>query len=113
MGRIRLCAGEAVPPGAVVAVTVGDEDLVVWRGHDGVVCVMEARCPHQWSHLAAEGAVDGDELVCCSHWWRFRRDGSGWKVNVNGRRDRKGDIVVLPVDEDGDGVWVERPESGR
>ncbi len=38
---------------------------------------MEARCPHEWSHLGAEGVVDGPEIVCAAHFWRFdhRRHG--------------------------------------
>ncbi len=105
----RLCDSTALEPGGIVEVSVDGADLVVWRGHDGVVCAMEARCPHQWSHLGAVGAVDGDEIVCCSHWWRFRRDGTGWKLNVNGRRDRKGDITVWPVAERDGAVWLETP----
>jgi cholesterol 7-dehydrogenase len=74
-------------------------DLAVWRGHDGIVCVTDARCPHQWSHLAAEGVVDGDEIVCAAHFWRFDRGGHGTKVNVKGRRDAKSDVAVHPSRE--------------
>ena len=57
-----VLAAEEVTPGQVVAVERGDADLVVWRTAGGALCAMEARCPHQWSHLAAEGVVDGDEI---------------------------------------------------
>jgi hypothetical protein len=43
--------------------------------------------------------VDGDELLCTAHGWRFASDGTGTKLNVGGRRDRKGDIAVLPCRE--------------
>lgn len=74
---------------------VDGRELVVWCGADGRVCVMDARCPHQWSHLGAEGVVDGDELVCASHFWRFDRSGRGSKVNLAGRRDPKADVEVF------------------
>jgi len=107
-GWIRVASAD-LAPGAVVEAdqdpSIG-EDLVVWRTADGTPCVMEARCPHQWSHLAGEGVVDGEELVCLTHLWRFAVDGAGWKANMAGRRDRKGDIVVYPCREDGGAIWI-------
>lgn len=92
-------AAADVEAGEVCAVEVGEADLVVWRGANGRLCVMEARCPHQWSHLEAEGFVDGDEIVCAAHFWRFGQDGRGTKLNVKGRRDVKSDIEVYPCRE--------------
>jgi len=86
-----------VPPGGVASVEVGELDLVVWCRLDGSPVVMEARCPHQWSHLGAEGVVDGDEIVCAAHFWRFDGDGCGTKLNVLGRRDPKADIATFPA----------------
>ena len=77
----------------------GDLDLVVWRTSAGEPCVMEARCPHQWSHLGAEGAVDGFEIVCAAHFWRFDTTGTGTKMGMTGRRDPKSDIAVYPCRE--------------
>lgn len=88
-----------LPRGAVVGREVGDCELVVWRGVDGAVCVMDARCPHQWSYLGIEGVVDGNELVCAAHHWRFDAEGRGSKLNVLGRRDEKAPIQVFPVRE--------------
>jgi nitrite reductase/ring-hydroxylating ferredoxin subunit len=85
--------------GAVRAFAVGERDLVAWRGRNGRVCVMDARCPHQWSHLEAEGVVDGDEIVCTAHFWRFDQEGRGTKLNVKGRRDPKADIETFPARE--------------
>lgn len=96
---VDVAASAAVPPGGVHEVAIGDLDLVVWRSSDGRPCAMEARCPHQWSHLAAEGVVDGDEIVCAAHFWRFDRSGRGTKLNVRGRRDVKADIAVHPCRE--------------
>jgi nitrite reductase/ring-hydroxylating ferredoxin subunit len=36
---------------------------------------MEARCPHQWSHLGGEGVVEGDELVCLTPPLAFTTEG--------------------------------------
>jgi nitrite reductase/ring-hydroxylating ferredoxin subunit len=85
-----------VTPGGVEAAEVAGHQLVVWCTSDGEVVAMDARCPHQWSHLGAEGVVDGDELVCTAHFWRFDRRGVGSKLNVKGRRDAKADVATFP-----------------
>ena len=97
-------ADAALLPGEVVA--DDEHDLVVWRTADGRACVMDSRCPHQWSHLAAEGVVDGDELVCAAHFWRFDTEGHGSKLNVGGRRDAKADIDVMACRETDGRIWA-------
>jgi phenylpropionate dioxygenase-like ring-hydroxylating dioxygenase large terminal subunit len=94
-----LGASSSVPPGAVEPLAVGDVDLVIWRTESGQACVMEARCPHQWSHFAADGVVLGEELICQAHFWRFDTDGTGVKVAMNGRRDVKAPTNVYPSQE--------------
>ncbi len=105
---VRIAEAAEVPPGRILEAGVDDDDLVVWRDTAGRPCVMEARCPHQWSHLAYQGVVDGDEIVCISHMWRFTTDGAGWKDGMTGRRDRKGDIAVWPCEERDGAIWTRR-----
>ena len=100
-------ASERLPPGSTLA--DDEHDVVVWRTAGGAVCVVDSRCPHQWSHLDAEGVVDGEELVCTAHFWRFDRAGRGTKVNVNGRRDIKADLDVFPSREADGVIWAELP----
>ena len=94
-----VAAAVEVAEGQVVDATHGELDLVVWRTFAGEPCVMEARCPHEWSHLGAEGVVDGPEIVCTAHFWRFDTNGTGSKVGMTGRRDPKADIAVYPCRE--------------
>lgn len=94
-----VASGAAVAPGEITESTLDGADVVVWRTEAGMPCVMEARCPHQWSHLGGSGAVAGEEIVCLTHFWTFGTDGRGWKENLAGRRDRKGDIEVYPCRE--------------
>ena len=108
---VDLVAGSDVGPGEIVAVSVGELDLVVWRTEQGVPCVMDARCPRQGSHLEAEGAVVGDEVVCLAHYWRFGAAGGGVTVAMNGRRDPKSAIRVHPCEER-DGRVVAEIEGG-
>lgn len=100
-----LCVAP-VPPADGEVVEALRDDVVVWRSHRGELCVMDARCPHQWSHLAAEGVVDGDEIVCTAHFWRFDTSGRGSKATVGGRRDEKSDIPVFESAERDGSVWA-------
>lgn len=102
---VRVAA--AVAPGEVVA--DDEHDVVAWRTASGRLCVSDSRCPHQWSHLAAEGAVDGEELVCTSHFWRFDVEGRGSKLAMSGRRDPKADLEVFPCRDGGGEVWALLP----
>ena len=96
-GRWRpVLADDALGPSQIEAIDIGDLELVAWRSADGELVVCDARCPHQWSHLAFEGVVDGDELLCAAHFWRFDTAGLGTKLNVKGRRDEKSGVGVYP-----------------
>ena len=108
-----IASSEAVSPGEVVERTLDGADVVVWRTQSGVPCVMDARCPHQWSHLGDSGTVAGEEIVCLTHFWTFETDGSAWKENLAGRRDRKGDIEVYACREVEGTIWARRSGSGE
>lgn len=111
--ELAVADATTLGPGQIVEATADGLDLVVWRSASGRPCVMEARCPHQWSHLGGEGVVDGEELVCLTHLWRFGPDGDGWKLAMNGRRDRKGDIDVFPCREVDGEIVIEIARPGH
>jgi phenylpropionate dioxygenase-like ring-hydroxylating dioxygenase large terminal subunit len=50
------------------------EPLVIWRGSDGGVRAMSDLCVHRGTALSL-GSVQGDEIVCPYHAWRYRADG--------------------------------------
>ena len=87
--------------GQVVTVERERGDIVVWRTATGVAVACDARCPHQWAHLGSAGAVDGEELVCLSHFWRFSPEGFGSKLAADGRRDEKSPVELVLVREVG------------
>lgn len=94
---------DVVAPGAIVDLEIDGVEVVVWRAMSGRLCATDARCPHQWSHFAAEGVVDGDELVCTSHLWRFDTDGAGCRIDGKGGREPVIGLAVYPVHESPDG----------
>ncbi len=50
------------------------EKWVLFRGESGQVHAIEAYCPHMGAHLK-EGKVEGDEIRCGFHGWKFSGGG--------------------------------------
>jgi nitrite reductase/ring-hydroxylating ferredoxin subunit len=50
-------------------------------------------CPHLTGHLS-EGTLDGDELVCPEHFWRFKVH-SGRCVNVRGNHAHTFPVKII------------------
>jgi nitrite reductase/ring-hydroxylating ferredoxin subunit len=80
-------------------------EIVAWRGIDGVLQLSEARCPHQFVHLASSGTVDGCELVCTAHFWRFGATGEGSIRDSSGHREPVSALIVFPNTESEGEIW--------
>jgi phenylpropionate dioxygenase-like ring-hydroxylating dioxygenase large terminal subunit len=65
---IKLRVGEVKP------VTILGRDLVIYRGEDRQAVIFDAYCPHMGAHLA-EGKVEGNELRCFFHHWKYDTEG--------------------------------------
>lgn len=76
----QLARSDEVPAGRIVDVADG-QDQVLWRSEAGTVVLCEARCPHLFSHFGVDGYVDGENLICAAHGWRFATDGTATDRN--------------------------------
>jgi phenylpropionate dioxygenase-like ring-hydroxylating dioxygenase large terminal subunit len=65
--------------GKPVGITRHSEDLVLWRGSDGVVHVQADRCPHRAVKLS-RGLNEGDRLRCNYHGVEVGSDGTVLRV---------------------------------
>ena len=99
MQWVDVMAAVELELGQIVTVEREPGDVVVWRTSSGQVVACDARCPHQWAHLGTAGAIDGEEIVCLSHFWRFDQYGTGSKLSATGRRDEKSPISTFEVRE--------------
>lgn len=65
-------------PGRPVPLRIMGEDFTLYRGEGGgsagEVHLVEARCPHRGTRLHT-GRVEGEDLRCFYHGWKFRADG--------------------------------------
>jgi phenylpropionate dioxygenase-like ring-hydroxylating dioxygenase large terminal subunit len=57
------------------ATTLLDEPLVLWRDARGALHAFRDVCVHRGTALSL-GCVEGDEIVCAYHGWRYRGDGA-------------------------------------
>ena len=67
---VRIANSEDLSGSGPYALSAEGIDLVAVRGRDGVLFAYEGRCPHRGA-LLGEGDVDGGQLVCRNHRWRF------------------------------------------
>ena len=72
-------AGPRITADRPLAVRLLGEDYVLFATGDGGYALTEPFCPHRSAHLSG-GWVDGGELVCPYHGWRF--DGGGGCTHI-------------------------------
>lgn len=69
-----VLAADELPADGLRAVTLLDEDLVLWRGADGAVLALRDQCPHRGTRLSLGRVVDG-HVECPYHGWQFAGGG--------------------------------------
>jgi nitrite reductase/ring-hydroxylating ferredoxin subunit len=96
-----FCVGypEDFPTGEPKAIYYFDRHLVAWRDDAGDLHVQDAFCPHLGAHLGHGGKVDGCELVCPFHGWKFDAAGENTDIPYSTRINRKGTLRTFPVVE--------------
>jgi phenylpropionate dioxygenase-like ring-hydroxylating dioxygenase large terminal subunit len=90
------------------ATTLLDEPLVLWRDRSGVVRAFRDVCVHRGTALSL-GRVEGDEIVCAYHGWRYRGDGACTAIPQLAEPTRapaRARAVAYPVTERHGIVWV-------
>ncbi len=73
-GWYWLLEARKLRPGQVKPINILGYELAVFRGLDGAIAALDAYCPHMGAHLA-EGKVEGNQLRCFFHNWRFDATG--------------------------------------
>jgi nitrite reductase/ring-hydroxylating ferredoxin subunit len=63
---------DEIAEGTSSVVLVGGTEVAVFK-HNGRLVAVENRCPHEGSSLA-EGSIEGSEIVCPGHGYRFHTE---------------------------------------
>lgn len=88
-----------------VAQTILGENLVLWRGADGVVRAAEDLCPHRFLPLS-KGRVQGDNLQCGYHGLTFAGDGACVDSPTQDAPPADCRIRSYPVHENMGMIWI-------
>lgn len=75
-GWFAVAFGHEVAPGRVLRRRFMGEDVVIYRTRQGALRVVKPYCPHLGAHLGYGGKVEGEELVCPFHGFRYDTDGT-------------------------------------
>lgn len=93
--------------GELRAVNVLGEDVVVWRGAEGVHAWQDL-CIHRGVKLSLGRVVDGCELRCAYHGWTYNEEGQCVQMPAHPsmKPPSRARAVVYPCAEQGGFVWV-------
>ena len=75
------------------------KDFVLFRGGDGRATLLAAHCPHLGAHLGYGGRVEGNDIVCPFHAWRFAASGQCADVPYASRIPPRAAVDAYPVRE--------------
>ena len=82
--------------GQVVPLQYFGQHLALWRDDNGVAHVNDAFCPHLGAHFGHGGSVDGEELICPFHGWRFDAEGQNTLIPYSERLNKKACVTLVP-----------------
>lgn len=71
---VLVLPSKAIKPGHISTAKLLGRQIVIYRGHDGTVGVLEDRCPHRGVNLSL-GKVNGSWLQCSYHGWSLDNKG--------------------------------------
>ncbi|MDX1269765.1 MAG: Rieske 2Fe-2S domain-containing protein, partial [Oceanisphaera sp.] len=78
-GWFGIAHSDELQPGDIKSLRYFGRELVLFRGEDGAVALVNAFCPHLGAHLG-QGQVSGEHIVCPFHAWEF--DAEGQVANI-------------------------------
>ena len=95
---------DEVAPGEILARTIMDEPVAVFRTADGSPAAVLDQCPHRFAPFSAGSIKDG-VLVCGYHGLGFDRDGR-CVVNPHGPVPRNGAVKSYPITDKYKAAWI-------
>jgi vanillate O-demethylase monooxygenase subunit len=97
---------------SLLARTIMNEPLVLYRTSNGSVVAMEDRCCHRLAPLSL-GRREGDDLRCMYHGLKFGPDGRCNEIPGQTSIPAKAMVRPYPVVERGSWIWVWMGEAAR
>ncbi len=67
--------------------------------HAGAFHLQDAYCPHLGAHIGVGGTVDGDQVVCPFHGWKYDGTGACTNIPYSQRGNKKAKLRTYPTIE--------------
>jgi 5,5'-dehydrodivanillate O-demethylase oxygenase subunit len=79
---LPVALSEDVKPGEAKPLRIMSENFTLYRGESGQPHVVAQRCPHRGTQLSV-GWVEGDNIRCRYHGWKFNGNGQCIEIPAN------------------------------
>jgi 3-ketosteroid 9alpha-monooxygenase subunit A len=86
-------------PSGVKPLRYFGKNYVLFRGEDGTATLLDAHCPHLGAHLGYGGRVEGNDIICPFHAWRFGASGRCTEVPYASRIPPRAAVNAYRVQE--------------
>lgn len=101
-----------IPAGTATPRRYFGRDLVAYRTESGVLCVVDAHCPHMGAHLGRRGKVHGECIECPYHGWGYGTDGVNAYIPYEDRPNVSKRLRVWHVREQHECIYVWHDPAG-
>jgi 3-ketosteroid 9alpha-monooxygenase subunit A len=98
-GWFQVAWSDEVDKGAAKPLFYFDRHLVAWRDDDDQAHVWDAFCPHMGAHLGVRAKIEGCEVVCPLHGWRYDSEGTCIDIPYSDRLNKQAKVGTYPVIE--------------
>jgi 3-ketosteroid 9alpha-monooxygenase subunit A len=98
-GWYLVCWSDDLRRGEVKPLRYFGKNFVIFRGEDGRASLLGAHCPHLGAHLGYGGRVQGNEIICPFHAWRFGASGRCTEVPYASRIPARAAVDTYQVQE--------------
>jgi 3-ketosteroid 9alpha-monooxygenase subunit A len=105
-GWYQVAWQDQIGKGGVLPLTYFGRDLVLFRNEADQYVVMDAYCLHYGAHLGHGGRVEGCDIVCPFHGWRWGPDGRNAWAPLDNRARPEVVITTYPTVVRNSIVWV-------
>lgn len=111
-GWFVIAFSDELPAGGVMPVSYFGEQMVLFRGEDGTVRLLETYCAHLGASLAAGGKVVGNGIECPFHGWRYGGNGACIEIPYAKKIPKKACVRAFTAEEKNGLIYMWHHPSG-
>jgi phenylpropionate dioxygenase-like ring-hydroxylating dioxygenase large terminal subunit len=88
-GWFQVAFSHEIGPGEQLLVHYFGQDLLLWRSESGEIHANDPYCLHLGANLGVGGRVEGEEIVCPWHAWRWDGEGRNTLIPYSAQKCKK------------------------